>query len=172
MILRAPVRPLALAALAASITTAACGGKAEPATVAPEDGPTELSSTPQDSGPLVFSEYSAGGVLKGLLTRAEGTVDPPVGSKIKVGLWAGQGESKIVLEREIEVTGPAPWAFEMVLEESAYDPHSTYGISATLTDPGGDIWFLTRPVLVFQIGVPQGAIELVFDPMDARATGK
>lgn len=118
------------------------------------------------------SAWSNDGVVKGVLTRADGTVDPPLGSKLLVSLWGAKfgAEMHVLSKKDIEITGPAPWGFDLKMDESEFDPQGTFTVDARLTAPDGAILFLAKPVRIFLEGVPQGPIEIVMDPMDARAT--
>ena len=167
--------PLTLSAplplLSLLLASAACDrGGSEPVSPEPTfaSEPVAADEDADADAPMVRSEWS-GGTVKGIATRAPGTVDPPVGSTLLVMLWGGEYDSKVVVQRNIQTTGPSPWAFELTLDEAEFNPAFGYGVSMMVNDPDDNVWFATKPVAVWRAGEPPRAVELTLDPMDPRA---
>lgn len=163
-------RPLAVLSLclAAATIPAGCkrGAEAPPPEPELKDG---FQVVPGTEGPLILSQWE-GAPVKGLVSRAQGTNEPPAGSALKVQLWGGAAaDSKVLAEKSFEVTAPAPWAFEITLPEGTFNPEHSYGLGAMVTDPAGDIWFSSMPVPILRVDSEQTIVEIVLDPMDKRA---
>jgi hypothetical protein len=163
-------RAIVLCLLAAVACKRGSGDEALP----PERVFDDTAAASPDDGPLIVSAWS-GGVVKGLVSRAEGTLEPPAGSKLIVLLWGGRAAegSKVLVQKDFELAAASPWGFELALAESDFNPEFGYGLSAMLNGPTGDVLFSSiRPVAIFCDGVAQGAVELVLDPMDPRVSAK
>jgi hypothetical protein len=74
-----------------------------------------------------------------------------------------------MMKHELEIAGPAPWAFEFAIEESSFDPSNGYGVSVMVVDPAGDAWFMSQPSQVFGADGADAAVEIGLDPADPRA---
>lgn len=125
-----------------------------------------------DDGPLILSAWS-GGVVKGVVSRAAGTLEPPAGSELVIQMWGGNSRTdiKVIVQKTIEIAGASPWGFELALAGSEFNPEFGYSLGATLNGPTDDVLFSAiRPVAVFLDGVAQGPVELVLDPMDPRVS--
>ncbi|MEZ4451472.1 MAG: YbaY family lipoprotein [Nannocystaceae bacterium] len=153
--------------LALLLTSACKRGPAE------EPAPPEEPPPPAEPFDESISAWS-GGVVKGVVSRAEGTIDPPVGSKLMVMLWGGSldVESKVLGQWDVDITGKAPWAFELSITEAEFHPELTYSVVATLNDAEGVVLFASKPQQIFRVGAAQGLVEITLDSMDARVNAK
>lgn len=140
-------------------------------TVDPEPTPVAQPAEEQPDPP---KSALGNGRVTGLL-RAPTNANPmPAGSKFQVMIRESDAnyDSKVIMQHEVPITGPAPWAFEITLDEASFDPTHGYGVSTMVVDDKGEVWFMSVPKPIKLAEDPDTSIELSLDPADPRAVSE
>lgn len=172
-------RPRLLAIFVAPLTLSAafalgCDGGGE-STPPPEPVFDEPAPAPvEDDEPVVRSVYGEGKII-GVASRADGTNPAPEGSKMQLIVWDSDPvtlDSKVMLQTEVEVSGPGPFAFEIPIEEAQFDETHGYGVSAMVVDGTGEAFFMSKPTQVMLVDQPPGPAGIKLDPATPAASAE